>query len=407
MQQINMFLTMLAHFLSPSERALSSSCSNDRPMYVPDLFLQGYVISAEARKEAQAQSPPPPQPQPQTQPQTPSQQPVNGGAGATPSNQSGQSLAAQRKSTAREAEVVAAQPQRPMQSSLLLSDDVVIQSRLPTTIVDLYERSVLQTRPLHEFQQLRSDFLECQLAALNPGVHQSQHQPPAAPGAAASAKPQKDTASGGSSVPGGTLARADEPPAAPATLASGLVSVVTTAAGAVAGAASALSSPPAAVTSAAVPPVNGAAPAAPVAQPTVAANTGGQMNGSNRWTVQEGLFQSVTDPAPCVVRLCSELAVLPAQMREAYIAQTTRLWMRMAVAIIAFVDAESVLGAENVPTVLPTTLKRMKSELGILSDQDLAVYLGIAEKLQPGIYTALHGDPITIEEKFLELFESF
>jgi len=40
-------------------------------------------------------------------------------------------------------------------------------------------------------------------------------------------------------------------------------------------------------------------------------------------------------------------------------------------------------------------------------EADFSVLLGIAEKLSPGIYVALAGDPASIEAKFVELFESF
>lgn len=39
------------------------------------------------------------------------------------------------------------------------------------------------------------------------------------------------------------------------------------------------------------------------------------------------------------------------------------------------------------------------------SEQDFSVLLGIAEKLAPGTYVTLAGDPTAIEEKFIELFE--
>lgn len=52
-------------------------------------------------------------------------------------------------------------------------------------------------------------------------------------------------------------------------------------------------------------------------------------------------------------------------------------------------------------------LKKLRTDLDLLPDADFLLLLGVAERLSPGIYFALAGDPATIEEKFIELFESF
>jgi hypothetical protein len=54
-----------------------------------------------------------------------------------------------------------------------------------------------------------------------------------------------------------------------------------------------------------------------------------------------------------------------------------------------------------------SVVKKIRIDLDITTEADFSVLLGIAEKLEPGIYVALAGDPASIEEKFVELFESF
>jgi len=52
-------------------------------------------------------------------------------------------------------------------------------------------------------------------------------------------------------------------------------------------------------------------------------------------------------------------------------------------------------------------VKKIRLDLEMSSEADFSIVLGIAEKLSPGIYVALAGDPASIELKFVELFESF
>jgi hypothetical protein len=52
-------------------------------------------------------------------------------------------------------------------------------------------------------------------------------------------------------------------------------------------------------------------------------------------------------------------------------------------------------------------VRKIRTDLEITNDGDYFVVLGLAEKLAPGSYVALRGDPSSIEEKFIELFENF
>jgi hypothetical protein len=93
-----------------------------------------------------------------------------------------------------------------------------------------------------------------------------------------------------------------------------------------------------------------------------------------------------------------------------------RLFLRKAVVLIKYVEAELYQNNYNkkkknsqknffIREKSPTLnleiaiVKKIKLDLDIVSEQDFAVLLGIAEKTSPGIYVALAGDPASIEEK--------
>jgi hypothetical protein len=52
-------------------------------------------------------------------------------------------------------------------------------------------------------------------------------------------------------------------------------------------------------------------------------------------------------------------------------------------------------------------VQSMRAELELEPEQDFLVVLAVAERLSPGIYTTLVGNPAALEDKFIELFESF
>jgi len=54
-----------------------------------------------------------------------------------------------------------------------------------------------------------------------------------------------------------------------------------------------------------------------------------------------------------------------------------------------------------------SVVKRIRTDLDLLHEGDFSLLLAVAEKMSPGIYVALSGDPSQIEEKLIELFESF
>jgi len=125
----------------------------------------------------------------------------------------------------------------------------------------------------------------------------------------------------------------------------------------------------------------------------------------NLWTAQEGLFRIVKASAPVIDKILLDVFSLPTSLREEYIAESMRLLTRKAALLIKYVEAELEKG--QCANLEASIVKKIRFDLDIASEADFSVLLGIAEKLEPGIYIALAGDPASIEEKFVELFESF
>jgi len=126
----------------------------------------------------------------------------------------------------------------------------------------------------------------------------------------------------------------------------------------------------------------------------------------NLWAAQDGLFRPVKAGAPCVDFLIVETFRLPHCLREAYINQSMKLLLRKASVLIKYVEAE-LEHVSPLTNLEASVVKKIRADLDLNNDADFTVLLGIAEKVSPGIYVALAGDPASIEAKFVELFESF
>jgi hypothetical protein len=123
---------------------------------------------------------------------------------------------------------------------------------------------------------------------------------------------------------------------------------------------------------------------------------------------------------------------LPPALREGYIVQWIRVISRRAVTLIKYAESETyaipllrprrLLVAHstlsnarththskrlNTSVLELEVMQRIREDLKLSADADFLVILGMAEKLSPGIYTTLAGDPLLMEERFIELFESF
>lgn len=118
----------------------------------------------------------------------------------------------------------------------------------------------------------------------------------------------------------------------------------------------------------------------------------------------EGLFRTVTEVAPCVHRMLEDALSLPHYLRAPYVTTSVRSLTRKAALLVKFVEAATRDGSSAVPDNVVT---RLRTDLGAREASDFSVLLGIAERLRPGSYHALGGDPSRIEEQLRDLFESF
>mmetsp|Transcript_24596 Transcript_24596/g.27363 ORF Transcript_24596/g.27363 Transcript_24596/m.27363 type:complete len:475 (+) Transcript_24596:94-1518(+) len=126
----------------------------------------------------------------------------------------------------------------------------------------------------------------------------------------------------------------------------------------------------------------------------------------NFWNAAE-LFRPVKKGSLSIENIMHGIYKLPIHLREGYIHQSMRLLNRRALLLIKYVEALLKASTEDRVDVLdPNAVKKIRQDLG-LTETCFTVLLGIAEKLQPGIYVKLVGDPGMIEAKFIELFENF
>ncbi len=54
-----------------------------------------------------------------------------------------------------------------------------------------------------------------------------------------------------------------------------------------------------------------------------------------------------------------------------------------------------------------TVARKIRAELDLNEEADFLVLLAIAERLSPGIYVTLQGNPAALQEEITKLFESF
>jgi len=63
---------------------------------------------------------------------------------------------------------------------------------------------------------------------------------------------------------------------------------------------------------------------------------------------------------------------------------------------------------EGQPLTLPqTVLRKILQDLSLTEQSLFLMVLGTAEKLQPGTYFRTLGDPLSMEDKFREMIDSF
>jgi hypothetical protein len=122
-------------------------------------------------------------------------------------------------------------------------------------------------------------------------------------------------------------------------------------------------------------------------------------------STDSSLFRQLKESAPCVEQMLLEAFRLPPALREGYIAQWIRVIARRAITLIKYAEAET--RRREVSVLEVGTIQSIRDDLKLSADADFLVVLGVAEKLSPGIYLILAGDPLLMEERFMELFESF
>ena len=269
-----------------------------------------------------------------------------------------------------------------------LSDELLIQSRLPTTVVDVSASTVQRTNQDNEYVVLREEYLENELLRLSDvrmfvsagggldsdddgGGYMGAGATAGAAGGAAGAASSEFGGDGGSSVSGFGGSVADM---------------------------SALGI--------------GAAGAAPGAGGGGGLSVGGagsvmgRLSGQKMpvWTAPNGLFHSVKDNSPMVRDLLADVArVYPHRLRRPLIEQFVEELLRRATTLVRCVEAELALG----PPLQEPATKRIKNDLDLTADGDFKIVLSRAEALRPGISTDLLGDPRSVELALKSLMENF
>ena len=117
----------------------------------------------------------------------------------------------------------------------------------------------------------------------------------------------------------------------------------------------------------------------------------------------EPFLVPVTEPSRLVHDALCEALGLPAMLRLPYLLSVDRLLLLKSVTLLKLVqsDVESNHGSTE------GTGKWLRDNLGLDNDADLNVVFAYAEKICPGIGASMMADRLTLEEKFIELFEGF
>lgn len=116
-----------------------------------------------------------------------------------------------------------------------------------------------------------------------------------------------------------------------------------------------------------------------------------------------GMFKSLKESSPMVRVLVSEILKLrPAYLQEAYANHFQRLLTRKAITLIKYLESENLH-----PSFDRESLQRnIKLDLN-LADNDFLIIVAVAERLKPGIFVDLFGDPHVLEEKITSVFKNF
>jgi hypothetical protein len=118
---------------------------------------------------------------------------------------------------------------------------------------------------------------------------------------------------------------------------------------------------------------------------------------------KEGLLVPVVQSSSLVLDLLLLMLRLPCLLRLSYARYTTRLITSKAVTLLKLINSD--VKAHKGST--ESSGRWLKDNLSLADDADLNVVFAFAERLSPGICMAMMADRLTLEEKFIELFEGF
>ncbi|KAL9951273.1 hypothetical protein ACROYT_G043911 [Oculina patagonica] len=118
-----------------------------------------------------------------------------------------------------------------------------------------------------------------------------------------------------------------------------------------------------------------------------------------------GLFHNSEEIGILVQTFMHDLNLLPyvCGVREGFINNFLRLLDRKALALIKYLEAKSSFGTVPLDYVAK---RQLRQDLQLGTEADYSIVLTRAEKLHPGIYTFLKGDPCQNVDRVQALFES-
>eukprot|EP00002_Diphylleia_rotans_P022599 TRINITY_DN4426_c0_g1_i1.p1 TRINITY_DN4426_c0_g1~~TRINITY_DN4426_c0_g1_i1.p1 ORF type:complete len:440 (-),score=80.05 TRINITY_DN4426_c0_g1_i1:272-1591(-) len=150
-QSINLFIATLGLFLTPKQMSCSNLCDRANNFFIPDLHLQGLIVGEDIRHYVTVVD--------------------SSGHLSDPF--------AMKLGTIEKPNFALEQSEDYIPDDFhVISDDLVIQSMYPTTVIDLRDLSVRQTHLYPEYTQLRGDFFQGmnELAILGDSDRMTSHE---------------------------------------------------------------------------------------------------------------------------------------------------------------------------------------------------------------------------------------
>jgi C9orf72-like protein family len=262
-----------------------------------------------------------------------------------------------------------------------VEDDELVQSMLPSTVINVDQMSVRQTHLYHDFVMLRDDLLQIEIEHLMMARRRRRANPKTPPRDAATA----DISSSSHLIvdaavlepPSPQQPRHLEPPSPDSPRRRRARS----------------SARRALFTES-----SDAPPPPPLPLATSSASEDNLFSSSH-----EGLLRPVKLAAPLVIDMVQSLIVLPLSLREGFIVEFKASLAHRAAILIAYTERERMRSDGGILDV--STIRRVRADLNLDSNADFAMLLSVADRFQPGIYSVMAGDLQAIEAKFSELFE--